>query len=594
MFLQQVLDFFTTKAPLTWVALCSGGRDRPKGSWLFWLGLSLGVASYYGFQALWQGLSHPYIIQDDVRQHVFWMARFVDPELFAQDLIADYFESVAPPGYTAVYWVLSQVGLEPLLVSKVLPLLLGGLATVYGFGVCREILPVPPAAFLGTLILNQSLWLKNDLVSATPRAFLYPLFLAFLYYLLRRAWVPCLLTIALFGGFYPHFVLLAIAILGLRLLGRWQGSQGFADARLLLLALVLAIAVLLPYKLGPDPYGPIVTLAQAQLQPEFGPQGRSFFFQDNPWIYWLTGERSGLLFLPLPPVLLVGLALPWLLHHPERFPLAKQVRPQVGLLVQILVASGGLFLLAHLLLFQLHLPSRYVQHSLRVVLALAAGLALAIALEPWFRVRPAPGIGLGVRRVGWQVLVGLVLGINLILPLLPQVSLFYQDWVVGTQPELYAYLRQQPKATLVASLSREASNLPTFTQRPVLVAREYALPYHRGYYVEFRQRSLDLIQAQYSPDLASLQAVIRKYGIELWLVDRQAFTPAYLEQNDWLQPYQPALARAIAQLHSGIPPAIARLINSCRVPELEGPIVLQAACILETTSLPPLPSPESI
>jgi len=72
------------------------------------------------------------------------------------------------------------------------------------FGVCLE-LPVPTAGFIATLLLNQSLWMKDDLVSATPRAFVYPLFLAFLYYL-RRSLLPVCVAIALLGLFYPHFV----------------------------------------------------------------------------------------------------------------------------------------------------------------------------------------------------------------------------------------------------------------------------------------------------------------------------------------------------------------------------------------------------
>ncbi|NJM85550.1 MAG: hypothetical protein HC839_05410, partial [Leptolyngbyaceae cyanobacterium RM2_2_21] len=35
----------------------------------------------------------------------------------------------------------------------------------------------------------------DDVVSATPAAFIYPLLLAFLYYLLRRSRLPCLLSI---------------------------------------------------------------------------------------------------------------------------------------------------------------------------------------------------------------------------------------------------------------------------------------------------------------------------------------------------------------------------------------------------------------
>ncbi len=56
---------------------------------IFWLSLSLTFSGIYSYLALREGFSNPYIVQDDARQHVFWMERFLDSELFPNDLIAD-------------------------------------------------------------------------------------------------------------------------------------------------------------------------------------------------------------------------------------------------------------------------------------------------------------------------------------------------------------------------------------------------------------------------------------------------------------------------------------------------------------------------
>jgi len=63
---------------------------------LFWLTLSFTFAILYSFLALQEAFSSEYVIQDDARQHVFWTRRFLDSNLFPNDLIADYFQSVAP------------------------------------------------------------------------------------------------------------------------------------------------------------------------------------------------------------------------------------------------------------------------------------------------------------------------------------------------------------------------------------------------------------------------------------------------------------------------------------------------------------------
>ena len=67
--------------------------------WNLSLSISLGFAVFCCYLALREGFSSQWVVQDDARQHVFWMLRYLDPQLFPDDLIADYFQSVAPVGY---------------------------------------------------------------------------------------------------------------------------------------------------------------------------------------------------------------------------------------------------------------------------------------------------------------------------------------------------------------------------------------------------------------------------------------------------------------------------------------------------------------
>lgn len=545
---------------------------------VFWF-LSLAVAAFFGLQSIQYAFSSQYIVQDDVRQHGFWLQRFLDPQLFPQDLIADYFQSAASPGYAAFYRLMAALGIDPLWLSKVLPLVLGLITTGYCFGVCLQMLPVPIAGFISTLLLNQSLWLEDDLVSATPRAFLYPLFSAFLYYLLRNSLWGVGVAIALMGLFYPPFALLSVAILTLRLL-RWQGLYR-RDYWFWGVGVAVTALVLLPYELTPNEFGPLITAAQARTQPEFrevaGVFGRAFFFHDNPFIYWLFGPRSGALFLLMPPLIWAGFALPFWLRQPCRFPLARQVR-HANLLLQITVASFGLFFVAHALLFRLHFPSRYTYHSLRIVMAFAAGIALTLWGDR-VRAQQQHQTELTDRQLlSWGLTI-LLLGVLVIAPFFPQLSLPNQLQIVGETPRLYEFLSKQPKDILVASVAEEVNNLPSFAARSILVGREYALPYHTRYYAQIRQRTIDLIQAQYSPDLTQVQHFIQKYGVDFFLLDLGAFTPSYLAKHEWMSQFQPATATALTQLRKGEVPALSRSIERCKALETKGLILVNAQCI---------------
>ncbi|HIK28817.1 MAG: hypothetical protein N3E45_12540 [Oscillatoriaceae bacterium SKW80] len=564
---KRLHNFFTTLVDNSW------------HSGVFWFIFSLTFAAIYGFLALKQAFSSPYVVQDDARQHVFWMQRFVDSGLFPNDWIANYMQSNAPSGYATLYRLAAAAGINPMLFNKILPPLLGVAATIYCFSVCTQLLPLPITGFIGSLLLNQSLWLKDDLISATPRSFFYPLFLAFFYYLLRRYRLLCLSALALMGLFYPPGILICAGLLILNFVG-WKNWRLCLYARkydylFYAAGLAISLAFLLPQALTPSEFGPVVSVADAKKMPEFLPGGRVSFFLENFWSFWLNAERSGLLPWPLsslPPLFATGLLLPLLLRFSYRFPLAKQVNSNIKFLSQIVLVSVGLFLAAHALLFKLYLPSRYTAHSLRVVLAIASALALTILLDAAFYY-------LRSRRICLFFPFACILLSCLILYPNFLKNFPKTNYKVGAVPQLYEFLQKQPKDSLIASLSPEANNIPSFAQRAILVGKEYALPYHVGYYQEIRQRALALIRAQYSPDLAAAKQLIKKYGIDFWLVERAAFITKYLD-NNWLRQYQPATAEALANLQQGKLPALAKVLSSCKVLETENLVLLKASCIL--------------
>lgn len=569
---------------------------------VFWLSLSLTFAAVYGVLALQQAFSSEFMVQDDARQHVFWMQRFVDPTLFPNDLIANYFQSVAPLGYSWLYRLAAGLGIEPLLFSKLLPPLLGLVSTGICFLIVLELFPVPMAGFVTSLLLNQTLWMNDDLVSATPRAFIYPLFLGFCYFLLRRSLLPCGAMIGLLGLFYPQAVFLAAGLLVAQVV-QWSGwrpqwSRARQDYWFCGVGLAVAVAVMLPYALSLSEFDPVVTLTEARQMPEFQKDGRSDFFNSNVWEFWLTGLRSGVLpYLDrLPELLITAVLLPLLLYFRRYFPLTQQLRPAVALLPQLLVVSLLWFGAAHALLFKLHLPSRYTQHSFRLVLCWAAGMAIVIGLDAVRRMASRANSPLPQRwlALGLTVVVaGALIFFPSYTPEFPRTR-----YLNGTQPDLYRFLRQQPADALVASLLPEADYLPSFAQRSVYVAKEYAIPYHMGYYRPFQQRVARLIEAQYSPGLPKLKQFIRESGVDFWLLDAQALTPASLE-NAWLRQYPDPvkLARRTFRQQAGQrarqkAPALAQMIQPCTVfqsrtdqanQDADGLILLDTACILRQT-----------
>ena len=573
-------------------------NSQKKSSTIFWLILSLTFTTIYSLLVIKEAFRGEYIVQDDARQHVFWMRRFLDPELFPNDLIADYFQSVAPWGYKTFYWLFSQVGIDPIFLNKLLPLGLSLVTTFYCFGLCFQILPIPFAGFLASVLLSQNLWFQDDIASGTPRAFLYPLFLAVLYYLLRKLLIPFLVAIALLGLFYPQYVIVTGLILIIRIFN-WEKSQFCLSKNpqhylFSGVGLGVSLLVILFYVLNSSNYAPIITASQAKILPEFGEAGRSVFFSQNYWDFFILGGRSGILpkQLFLPHILIVGLLLPILLkseegktnnldhgiNFPRQLPLLKQISPNINLLFQILLAGVALFVIAHLLLFKLHLPSRYTNHSFRIVLAIGTAIVLCIILETifhWINKQPSSQI----RKTLGLIIIGF-LGIFLIGNMSLWKNFSYPDYQKGQSPEIYEFFAQKPKDILIASLSEEANYIPTFSQRSVLFAWEYAIPYHLSYYSQIKQRATEFIWAQYHSDIQWMKNFINTYRIDFLILDREAFMPEYVIKNRWLRQWYYQMGNQIEiNLQNGKTPAIVDTIDKCSVLETEKLWVLEAKCI---------------
>lgn len=562
-------------------------KQRLSAPAIFWFSLSLTFAAIYGYLSLRQVFGMEYIVQDDVRQHVFWMERFRHPEMFPNDLIADYFQSVAPTGYTTLYWLMSALGIDPIVASKVLPPVLGLITTAYCFGVSMQIFPVPFAGFVSALLLNQCMWTKSDLASATPRAFVFPLFLAFAYYLLRSAIIPCLISIALIGLFYPQYILIAAGVLVLRYFEmknrRLQLVQDRSTWTFNGAGLAIAFVVVAFYALNHSSFGPTMSVAEAKTLPEFLPGGRAPFFHTNAWEFWVDGRGSGFLPSLMPILVYFGLLLPGLLRFPQALPLSQQVTPKLHLLTQILLTSIFMFLAAHAVLFKLHLPSRYTGNSFRIILSLAAGIAIVLLLDSLFQVLLKTSWGRGRQQsVAIAATVLLMAALVLYPSFVPKFP--NAQYIEGDEPDLYKFFAQQPIDTMIVSLAKEGDNLPTYSQRSILTGEEYAIPYHAGYYRQFRQRTLEAIAAQYSPELSQVQQFTQKYGVDFWLLDRKAFDLDYVQAHRWIKQYQPAATDAVTHLQQGQVPILKQRLAACTVFQQEKLLVVQADCVVGAAS----------
>jgi hypothetical protein len=488
--------------------------------------------------AHFQALTHPFIINDDVRQQLYWMQQWQDPALFRGDFLTSYARHYVPWGVKGLYWLASW-WVSPLYFAKLIPGFLLVVLAVCLFQIgCR--LADRRLGWMMVAVFWLMPFFLDNLAGGLARSFATPLLA--LFWLGWQARRPRVMGAALLlqALFIPYIFLVAApaALLAwlLARLGR-DAPPPFPrqTSHFFLLGLGAALVVAMNLQFSAAGYGPLVSAREMVNRPEFYAHGR----------YPLLPE----------PSLLWELVSPWEFIAPFReWGLAAGILGCVGLAV--LVAAGVwrldwaslgprlkpagylglasliLYLLARLFLLKLFVPDRYLMYTANLFycLLLALGLKAILRVDRWPRYLAVLALvgaaGLGVWRLQ---------GVGL------------KDY--SAYRPLYAALAATPKDALMAGHPNLMDNIPTFARRRALVTYKLAHPWSRGYWQKVQPRLHDLFTAYYAADPQVVVDFCRKYGVAFLIVDDRHFTPDFLKGGFFLFPYE---RRHLPGTHRGL------------------------------------------
>lgn len=506
------------------------------------------------------------VFDDDARQHVYWTVQYQDPTLFQGDILTSFISSrvFAPAGYRAIYWVgVGVIMLDPLTFSQLLTLvlLLISMWLLDGFS---KILTTDERGrvFVLGLFLFFSLY---DASGGFPRTFAFPILLAFLLLLQRGAFRWASLIIVMGALLYPPMVLNTAALAGWRLMERfiplvrkdwrrdserglsngWKGGgeAGITRERflswfgdILILTAAISLTLLLLFSTyrgqGADVLGRQVTVEEARGMWEFHEGGRSAFFAESPLRYLLVG-RSG-----IGAIHLIGFAI-------ILFVMALVIGPRrilvPTLALHLTWTSLVLFGAAHLLLFRLHLPSRYTLYTL----PLAFMLTIAANTGPFLDSVRSKCKGMRVKVFGGKVPIWVgwtTFGVLLSVYAYVQGHYIcrFDTQVVAVGPlerEMLSFISTLSRDTLVAGHPMDMDNVPLLARRKVLANRELSLPYYVGYYGKVKQRLLDMLEAYYATDWKALEGFVHRYDVNAIVVRKAHFEERFTKGRIYLEPF---------------------------------------------------------
>ena len=524
----------------------------------------------------------PFTIQDDARQFLAWMSRLGDPAAMQGDLIADYWQSVCPPFYRAIYSAAAAIGLTPTLFARVLPLALLAFSAWMAWRVAIMMTKRPLAAFVAAAFVVSFILHEDSIYSATPRAFSTPLFLLFLDGLLRnRGWtmIPALFVL---GLLYPSTAIVGVTMIGLSRIG-WRPFRIDFSLRSWLLGGLAAAAVLLamlPLADSADRWEPTLTVSQALSMPNLGtPEGRSTIVGLSGRVDYLCSARMGVLpeivpcwstrwavlpnlLLMVPMLLLAWGALRRTHYQPDEGP---------GDLIYAwtLIAGIAWFAAALAVAFSLHLPSRFTQRTLSILEFLAIGQMLGLLLDRW----ASEG-----RRRGLSIVGALTAGF-----LLASFATPLPGFNRPSDEQAITRIGATPEGTVIGGVSDQLDFVPALTGRSALATIEHSIPYHTRYFGPLQQRLEASLAAVSTPDPAVLADYVRRYRVNLLAVD-----PALVERGELPERYASVVPQAVASARAALarqPSALQQRASACTV-HRGRLLLLDGACLASGSRRP--------
>lgn len=471
----------------------------------------------------------PFIINDDVRQQLFWMARWLDPALYPPDLLSAYAAAYVPNGVKAVYYLAATLaGIGPLLCSKLATGLLFVTLAVAMRGIGATLGDRRLGFVCAAMVWLLPFFLKN-ISGGLSRAFAAPLLALFvLGWLRRKAWAMAVVLL-LAAATIPYMAVVCAGCVCLdAVLARLARRPGPAfPARAWHLGVIaLAAGLVLSFNraITAAGFGPLAWGRDLVGRPEFTAAGRLDLFPlPNPFfdlVYW-PFESIGLF---LDVGLGTGIAslvvlLPILVRGARRAPWAA-LAPKLRPLAMLLAGSLLLYLAARIVALALFVPDRYVTYTIHLLYALGLAVCLRHACSPLIESRTGAALllvlaaGLGAWRLGDDGL-----------------------YDYRAEAPLYAAVRALPKEARLAGNPEVMDNVLTFGRRNVLASFELAHPWSLGYWRRFAPRLADTVAAYYAKDARAVLDVARRRGITHFVVRESDFTPAALAKGPFFAPY---------------------------------------------------------
>ncbi len=470
-----------------------------------------------------------YSVQDDV-MYLFYINNF--PDNLEDNPLAQYSYGkwVATTIYLSNFYIFINKFIDFIYITKVIPIFTFLIAVIFIYKLGAIIKNKRFALILTFLFLLRP-WIYWQFSGGLSRSFAFPLLIAFIYYLIKKDNLKLSIVLLLEAMLYPTIFLNSLFIYGLSLINLKERRINLALNKnyLVFIFVILSfMALLVPMSLINYGFTEQITLKEAILSPDFyeGGVGVPVFMGTVPFTSDVKSTIRSLIqiynFGINRPIYTNGLFVLIMLSFIFAVLYRKQIFRLPKEIYLLVISSLVLQSLAVLLLFRLHVPSRYVFYTipLFLMIILAHGIYL-----------------LSINKKLKSVFTALILVL----------LAFYGAKLIMTPGEIfdcadkgiYDFIKTSPKDSLIAGYPPDMNCIALFGQRNPFVMSLLDAPFHKDFNIIIKQHESDFFSAYYG-NKQEVEKFCKNSGVTHIVVDKGHFNKEFLSQEHYYtEPYEP-------------------------------------------------------
>jgi hypothetical protein len=518
--------------------------------------LSVIIGLFFAFRYIGLELDNAISVQDDFRQSFFWVWQYFDSSILQNDFFAEMYKShiIRLPLLNFIFHMVARFNLDLILFSKYFAIVIGVASSLVSYLFISAISKSKILAGFFTLFISFVFYCTDHISAAQARSFIWLGLMLYMYLKNTNKNILASLTCLVLLLISPNTFLLCQ---GMEVFYWFLESvkqkkilfKSISFYSILLNTLITFILYKVIFRdIQTQGVGTPFSKFELKTLPEFNPGGRhpvfgSHFFDGT----WFSNEHWGFGYgyLEISKLVFIGLAA-LAVYFTLRY-LLKSNSDNLNAILLLALSSITLYFSSQLLFPLLYLPSRYIAAPTLLLSVVFIFLAIEKLTEFCFDHLSEVLKFSELQKKQFLSISFILIATSFCLYFFSNEKKYIHLRYVSMNKAIVPIFEATPSNALIAGfpILPDLNSASIITKRRVYVDYERSMAYTKQSLEEIRRRNRRAIEMTFASSKEDFLRIAREEGITHFLALLDLYSPQYLQQAQYIKPYDDFLKQTI-------------------------------------------------